>query len=158
MTGDPRWVETLGSGPDAREYRFGLQDALAAGATLRSSWTVSPTLSVQGYAQLFLATVRYGALFREAGSGPRPSLTLSGLVEAGSGSAYDAHETVLNGSVVLRWEYLPGSAAFLVYSHSQSGAPVGVSPSGASRLDLTSVGRVPASDVVMIKLSYFFSK
>jgi hypothetical protein len=64
---------------------------------------------------------------------------------------------VLNGSVVLRWEYLPGSALFLVYSHSQGGPPHGQTPSGTPRIDFGSVGRVPASDAVLLKLSYFFS-
>ena len=76
----------------------------------------------------------------------------------GGGAAFDERQTVLNASVVFRWEYLPGSVLFLVYSHGQSGAPAWLSPSGNPRIDLASVGRVPASDVFLLKLTYFFSR
>lgn len=158
VTGDPRWVDTLATAQGS-DYRFGLQDALATGATLRATWTMTPTLSIQAYGQLFFATVRYGELFHVEAQQARPWLTLAALQPIpGGGHDYDERETVLNASVVFRWEYLPGSVLFLVYSHSQGGAPIGVSASGSPRLDFSSIGRVPASDVFMAKLTYFFSR
>lgn len=158
VTGDPRWVATETTA-DGHDYRFALQDALAVGATLRASWTLTPVVSLQAYAQLFYATVHYGTVFHEAGPGARPWLTLAGLEALpGDGAEFDERQSVLNGSLVFRWEYLPGSVLFLVYSHAQGGSPEGTTPSGVPRIELESIGRVPSSDVLMLKLSYFFSR
>jgi hypothetical protein len=73
VTGDPRWVETLRLSGSDRDYVFELQDVLAAGATLRTSWTLSPTLNLQSYFQVFVATVKYGAMFHHLASGDRPN-------------------------------------------------------------------------------------
>jgi hypothetical protein len=159
VTGDPRWVDTAANGV-ARDYRFGVQDALAVGGTLRASWTLTPTLGLQAYAQLFFADVRYGTILH---SGPSSStnawLPLSGLSElTAAPGTYDEREAVFNANVVFRWEWLPGSVLFLVYSHGQGGAPATDGARVRPRLDLASVGRMPSSDVLMVKLTYYFSR
>jgi hypothetical protein len=64
----------------------------------------------------------------------------------------DLQEGVLNLNVVLRWEYLPGSTLFLVYTRAQIPALGG----GHGALDLGAVGRAPASDVLLLKATYFW--
>ena len=46
------------------DYRFGVQTAVSAGATVRAAYTFTPDLSLQFYTQLFLARVDYGAVLR----------------------------------------------------------------------------------------------
>jgi hypothetical protein len=61
---------------------------------------------------------------------------------------YDGREGALNATVVGRWEYRPGSTAFLVYSHAQS--PLG----DRATYDPGALVRGPKQDVVLLKLSW----
>src|SRR5204862_6497281 len=67
----------------------------------------------------------------------------------------DGREGALNASVVLRWEWRPGALLYLVYTRAQ--APQLTMPPGeVGKLDLRAVGRAPATDVVLVKLSYWW--
>lgn len=68
----------------------------------------------------------------------------------------DFQQAVLNVNVVLRWEYVLGSTLYLVYTRSQLPA-VMLSPGESASLNLTSVSRAPAADVVLAKLTYFWA-
>lgn len=147
--GDPRWVAAAdGQGG----YHFGLQDALAVGATVRLAWTFSPAVSVQGYLQAFWASVRWPAAYDAvAVNGVVP---LSGLVPVGSAPPAE-DEAVVNANLVLRWEYLPGSTLFLVYAHNRAGLPLaGERP----RMDFAALGHAATEDVVMVKLGYSWAR
>ncbi len=61
---------------------------------------------------------------------------------------YDGREGALNATIVGRWEYQPGSTAFLVYSHAQ------IPSEDGTGFDARSVSRGPAQDVVLLKLSW----
>ena len=149
VTGDPRWVETDGS-----THRFGLQDAVAPGLTLRSTLTFTPRLTLQLYAQLFFASVDYGALFDVEGAWVALSSLRSG---SGDPHSYAVREAVLNMNAVFRWEYWPGALLYVVYTRSQNGAPLDpLAPH--PRLDFASLGHVSAENVVMVKASYNFSR
>lgn len=155
--GDPRWVETL-PGVDSRVYLFGLQQALAIGATLRATVTLTTALTVQAYAQVFSADVRYTNLFSATATGARATVHLEDLAPAGGdASAYRSQETAFNVNVVARWEYQPGSVLFLVYTHGASGVldPT-LSQDVAPRIDLSSLRRGPAQDALMLKATYRF--
>ena len=61
---------------------------------------------------------------------------------------YDGREGALNATAVARWEYRPGSTAFLVYSHAQ--APL----DDRATYDPISLVRGPKQDVILLKLSW----
>jgi len=63
-------------------------------------------------------------------------------------AGYDGREGTLAATVVGRWEYRPGSTAFLVYSHAQSPSTDGVTYAPSALV------RGPAADVVLLKLSW----
>jgi hypothetical protein len=54
-------------------------------------------------------------------------------------------------SCVLRWEYRLGSTLFLVYSRAQA-----ADRPGGGALDTASAVRAPATDVLLLKLSYWW--
>jgi hypothetical protein len=68
----------------------------------------------------------------------------------------DFEEGALNLNVVLRWEYRLGSIAYLVYTRSQAPA-VMLMPGEIGNLSFGAVTRAPAADVIMLKLSYFWT-
>jgi hypothetical protein len=71
---------------------------------------------------------------------------------------------VLNLNVVFRWEYLPGSFLYLVYTRTHAGglAPqqynVDGQPIQPPVLDVGALGRGPIENVFLLKLSYYFAR
>jgi len=64
---------------------------------------------------------------------------------------------------VFRWEYLPGSFLYLVYTRSQAGGQALLQqdatghPIQPPRLDFGALGRGPIEDIFLLKLSYDFA-
>jgi hypothetical protein len=153
--GEPRSVST---GTVAGEYVLGHLDAKSLGATLRATYTFAPRLTLTGYAQLFLAYGHYAGYLSLLSNpnGPRPVVALSELRPAPPpASNPDFEQAALNVNVVLRWEYQLGSLIFLVYQRAQI-PTVTLAPGEAGTLDLGSVGRAPASDVLILKATYWW--
>jgi hypothetical protein len=150
--GDPRWIETADGAPPT--YLFGDLDARAASLTLRGIFTFSPKLTLQAYAQGFVATGHYGPFYTATGGAGQ--VDIDDLADAPAPAIDpDFKDGSINASVVLRWEYLPGSTLFLVYSRAQTaGDPTpDLSP---TRPDYRALRRGPSDDVVLLKLSYWF--
>ncbi len=94
---------------------FARRDTRSLDLTLRSDLTLSPTLSVQFYGQLFAARGRYRdfALLHDPDAlAPLPTYPKT------HDFAFHSFQT----NTVLRWEYRPGSTLFLVWSQSRRGS------------------------------------
>ena len=160
-TGAPRYIATDPALGDVAAYQLATQFASSVGATLRAAYTFTPELSLQFYTQLFLARVHYGSFFTVAHQvGARDRVALDALgppspLAPSSAPNPDVQQATLNVNLVLRWEYRLGSTLFLVYTRAQTPALV-PAPGGAS-LDVGPLlrGRA-ATDVVMVKLAYWF--
>jgi hypothetical protein len=152
--GEPRYA---GPGQSPTDLVFGRLYAQSAGATLRASYTFTPTLTLQTYAQLFLASGHYfdDAHFAAPSSGPRPIVRLSALVPGNPPPINpDFEQASLAVNVVLRWEYRLGSTLYLLYTRSQN-PNVALDSSQIPILDPGVVRNIPASDVFMVKLVYW---
>lgn len=140
--GEPRFVD----GSDPLGPRFARLDASSLGLTTRLTWTLQRDLTVQAYVQGLLASLRYRDPFVAD-----PSLRVIGLDELQPASfdaaIYDGREGALDATIVGRWEYLPGSTAFLVYSHAQT-------PAKGRDFHPTALVHGPASDAVLLKISW----
>lgn len=158
-------------------YLFGDLDQRVAGMELRANQTFSPTLSLQLYAQPFVATGRY-ADFRQVAS-PRAERFADRLspLAAERGTADDpnawrvgpADDPELtwdnpdfnvrdfNLNAVLRWEYRLGSTLFVAWSHSR-GAGAN-DPDGLFRLgrELDALWSARATNVLVIKANYWIN-
>jgi len=143
--------------------------------TIRSNVTFSPTLSLQLYAQPFVASGTYGRFKRVIA--PRADRFADRLETLGPDRATrDQDGTVLidvdgNGTqdvsfgnpdftylsfrsnVVLRWEYNLGSTLFLVWQHGRSGFDT----DGRFRFGdrLGDLFQAPADNVLLVKLNYW---
>jgi hypothetical protein len=142
--GEPRYVGQ----PTADGHPlFGHQEAASVGATLRATYTFTPRLTLQAYAQVFLAAVHYDAFASAIG----PIVRLDELTPAPAPAANpDVEEAVLNANLVLRWEWRLGSTLYLVYSRAQSPA-VGLGPGVSAALDVGAALRGAAADVFLVK-------
>lgn len=141
----------------ATSSAFARQRASSAGATLRTSYTFTPRLSLQTYAQLFLTAEHYDSFF-DAPRGKGVRVRLADLTPYAGGPILDAdyEEAALNMNVVLRWEYRLGSTLFLVYSRSQAPG-VGLGSGESASLRVGDVTRVPAIDMILVKLSFWWA-
>jgi len=142
---------------DTAPYLFGRLFDRNASLTLRATYTFSPKISLQTFAQLFMVAGHYTDL----SSAPRKSgsrLHASDLTPLAGPPPPDAdfQEAALNANVVLRWDYRLGSTLYLVYSRSQI-PTVRLQPNEEAALRASDIGRVPAIDVIMAKLSFWWA-
>ena len=140
------------------EYVFGHLEAASIGAVLRTTYTFAPRLTLQAYAQLFLAYGHYAgfASYDADPNGPRPVVHLADLHPAPPPPGNpDFEQGVLDVNIVLRWEWRLGSLLYFVYTRSQvPNVPLG--PGEIGSLDIGSVRRAPAADTLILKLSYWW--
>ena len=154
--GEPRFMDEPAA---AGQYLFGQLDAKSAGITIRTTYTFLPRLTLQGYAQLFLASGHYSRFtqYKSDPAGPRPAIELSQLspYTLPLASNPDFEEGILNVNIVLRWEYMLGSTLYLVYTRSQTPTTV-LNNGDIGTLNLGAVGQAPASDVILAKVSFWW--
>ena len=165
--GDGDWValahsaalESLGlaEGEATEASVFGLRDTRSVDFTLRSNVTFTPKLSVQFYGQLFGARGRYDSFSLHT-----DQETLQDF--ASHPKRHDFSLARLQTNTVLRWEYRPGSALYLVWSQSRGQSleldpldGISASPYDVGSFDQLNdaFGLFPAN-AFLIKLNYIF--
>ena len=169
-------VKTLRPGD---RYLFGTIDQETTTLTLRLDYSITPDLTVQLYASPFVSNGRYRELKRT--TDPRasayrdrfevfgddridfdPTAETFGFDEDGDGTTdyslgdpdFDFRE--LNTNLVVRWEYRPGSAVFLVWSQVRDETTL-VREDRGYRRDLDRLFSAPAHNVVLLKISKWFA-
>lgn len=164
---DPAATGTFG-----RRYVFGELEQRSASVETRVDWIFTPDLSLQFVLRPFVASgdyVRYGELDapralrlpiygQDRGTATRNadgSLT----IDPGDGGApfriADPSFTFrsLQGNAVLRWEYRPGSALFLVWQQQRSGFEQDGRPNWAR--DGRALFSDPVENVFLLKATYW---
>ena len=140
--------------------------------TIRVNWTFSPRLALQAYAQPFIATGRYSELKDVDTPGARDFADRFTPIH---GTRYTLDDNVysvrtddggtfqferpdfafrqLRSTVVLRWEYRPGSPLFAIWSHGRTSE--GIDGRYDLGRDLDRLTDARGEDVVMLKLNYW---
>ncbi len=146
------------------------------GLTVRLNYSLSPDLSIQLYAMPFVSAGRYGDFKRV--TDPRANDLASRYVLLGQAASYDAANGAYlvdeNGdgrtdysfdnpdfnfrqfraNLVVRWEYVPGSTLYVVWSQGRTG----FLPNGTFDLgrDFGGLFDVHPDNVFLVKFSYCF--
>ena len=168
-----QYVAEVRDGQDRPHFVFAQLRQMTTLATVRVNWTFSPRLSLQVYAQPFLSSGRYSeykdvdaphaarfedrfarlegaSLARMDGTYTATNPRAGGTFQFGRPD-FDFRE--LRSTVVLRWEYLPGSTVFAIWSQGRAGA------GDDGRFDLgrnlAALGDAPGEHVVMVKANYW---
>ncbi|MEJ2540157.1 MAG: DUF5916 domain-containing protein [Gemmatimonadota bacterium] len=166
---DLQWVGRYG---DAGEPLFGRIDQNTVGLTGRFDFAFSPTLSLQLYAQPFVSAGTYTDFKRVAD--PRARAYADRIAPVTLSPASGGYEGDVDGdglpdqvgtpdfnirqfrsNAVLRWEYRPGSALFLVWAQGRQGSLADGSFHAGQ--DLGDLFRESPEDVFMIKVSYWIN-
>jgi len=164
---DPLMTATYGG-----RYVFGHLDERVVAAELRLNWTFTPRLTLQAYVQPFLAVGTFDRfkelaqpksfnynVYGENGSTIDYADGLYTVDPDGGGPAEtfsfgnpDFNVKSLRGTVVLRWEYLPGSLLYFVWTQNRAD----YAHPGDFRLgrDLGDLLMAPGDNIFMIKVSY----
>lgn len=160
-------TETFGT-----RYVFGRIDQTVLSSEIRLNWTFTPMLTLQAYLQPFIAVGAYDR-FKELarprvyaydiyGEGTsaisysegRYTVDPDGTGTARSFSFWNPDFNVksLRGTIVLRWEYHPGSLLYLVWTQNRAD----YSHPGDLRLgrDLGDLLSAPGDNIFLVKVSY----
>lgn len=162
--------------PGAPRYLFGSIRQTTVSLTARASFSFTPTLSLQVYAEPFISAGAYSS-FKEVAS-PRASrfderfhtFTPAELSYDDSSATYhvrpasaptsgfdfanpDFNFKQFRSTTVLRWEYRPGSTIFVVWSQGRSAT----TPIGTFNLnrDVRALFGANATNTVLVKVNYW---
>ena len=165
-----QYVDQIADASGLQHYLFARIDQTTAAMTVRANWTLSPRLSVQAYAQPLIGSGRYseykdidnphadsyadrfhlvqGAEVRES----------AGVFYVGGAGGYsyatpDFDIRTLRSTVVMRWEYRPGSSVYAIWSHDRSDQIAdGRFMFGR---DVSGLASTPGENIVMVKVNYW---
>ena len=144
------WVFPYGSTPSVTgtaNSLFGDRDIDQFDAELRGIVTFTRDISLQFFTQVFLARGRY-LNFRQLVT----STDLEPYTPPSTFSA-DFNEITFNANVLLRWEYLPGSTLYLVWTQARFDDSGNYATGFGPRFNRTFA--VPHEDVLLLKISYW---
>ena len=168
---DPLAAATLGG-----RYVFARLDQRTAGAQVRMDCSLTPNLSLQLFVQPLVSSGRYSNYRELARPGSYDFLVYgtNGSTESydpvhnrmsvdpdGAGGAPaivfgrpDFNYRTVRGNAVLRWEYVPGSTFYLVWTQDRTG----VDPDGDFHFgpSFRALGSTPANNIVMVKVAHHF--
>jgi len=165
---DPTATATFGN-----RYVFSDLDQTSLSASIRLNWIFNPRLSLELYAQPLIASGDYFRFkelaaprtydFNEYGRNGSTFDKTNYIADPdGAGPAApiavgnpDFNFRSLRGNAVLRWEYLPGSTIFLVWTQSRSDSE-NIGEFGL-RHSMDRLLRAKADNIFAIKLTYWWS-
>lgn len=156
--------------PNKPLYIMGKMNQQTYGITINAQYNLTPDLSIQYYGSPFTSIAdftdfkiatntldkKYTNRFQSI-----PTETLK-LQEGIYTSTKDGQLTFKNSNfsfneiksnLVIRWEYLPGSTAYLVWEHNRSNRQGTYYPGWANNLD--HMFALPANNTIMLKLNYW---
>ena len=141
--------DTAATATYGTQYVFARLRQTELSAGIRLNWTYSPALSLQLYAQPLISAGKYGD-FKQLAQ-PRSN----NYTPAAAPYNPDFNFKSLRGNAVLRWEYLPGSTLFVVWTQSRSDfEDVGDFQFGQS---MSKMFRAPAENIFMVKATYWWN-
>ena len=148
---DSQWVTNL-TEDDGTRYVFGRIDQRTVSVTARVNYTITPALTVQVYARPFISAGAYGG-FRELTNG-RADAYADRYAPFDYDGTPDFRVRSFRMTNVVRWEYRPGSAVFVVWQQGrQDFANRG---DLRARSDISASLAAPADNTFLVKVSRWF--
>ncbi|HEX8170259.1 MAG TPA: DUF5916 domain-containing protein [Thermoanaerobaculia bacterium] len=156
---DPSYTPTYGV-----RYLFASIDQRTLDFGIRAEWTASARLSMQLYLQPFIASGDYHS-YKQLTRARDDEYTPVDVTYDNANDRYSAAKAAysfndpdfnfrsIRGSAVVRWEFRPGSALYVVWNENRADvAPIGDFRFGR---DLSALPNAPSQDVFLVKFSYW---
>jgi hypothetical protein len=174
-----QYVQTVNTtAPVEPRYIFGAIDQEIYALTLRLNYSITPDLSIQFYGQPYIASTDYRRFkyitnpradafhdrshsFTDAEITYQPGQNIYSIIEEGAGGKQygffnpDFEYLQFRSNLVLRWEYIPGSVLYLVWSHGRKGLQ-GIEEDFTLRRGINDLFLIPPHDVFLVKFTYRF--
>jgi hypothetical protein len=150
---DAQWVTNEEPAVGPTRHVFARLDQRTVALTTRVNYTMSPTLSLQIYAEPFVSAGAYSD-YKELADGRAEDWSARYSPYDYGGSA-DFNYRSFRTTNVLRWEYRPGSALFVVWQQGRE-ATESIGQFRFGR-DFRGVFGAPASNVFLVKFSYWLN-
>lgn len=149
---DSQWIENVTDGASTH-YVFGRIRQTTVGLTARFNYTVTPNLTLQVYAQPFVSAGAYSNV-KEVVK-PRAGRFADQFAAYAYSGEPDFNYRSFRMTNVLRWEYKPGSALYIVWQQVREDSV----STGAFRFqpDLNDLFGLPATNVFLVKFSYWLN-
>jgi hypothetical protein len=171
------YVSTI-TNSDGTKYLFGKLDMKTLSLTLRVNYTINPELSIEYYGQPFVSAGKYSVfkkitephaehfddrfyVFKESEISYNASGNTYTVDETGNGSENysfsnpDFNFRQFRSNLVLRWEYLPGSTFYFVWSQGRTSSAS--NGEFSYRNDVNNLFDIKPHNVFLLKFSYWFS-
>jgi len=149
---DYQWIEKVSA--DTDHSVLGHLDQTTVSMTSRLTYTITPDLSIQIYAEPFVSTGDYSG-FKELVDG-RADAYADRFAPFAYQDDPDFNFRSFRTTNVLRWEYRPGSTFFVVWQQARQDRLEGLDTFGSQR-DLRDVFDVPATNVLLVKFAYWLN-
>jgi hypothetical protein len=131
-----------------RRYVFGDLEQRSFDLSTRADWTINARLSFQLYLQPFVASGDYHDYHSLVAARTRDFEPYTRSL-----GNPDFNFRSVRGSAVVRWEFRPGSAMYVVWNENRADvAPIG---DFSFRRDLRAIPTAPSHDVFLVKVSYW---
>ncbi|HWW61915.1 MAG TPA: DUF5916 domain-containing protein, partial [Thermoanaerobaculia bacterium] len=130
-----------------KRYIFSTIEQRTLDVGLRAEWTASSRLSFQLYLQPFIASGDYHG-FKELA---RPAS--ADFRAHAYGDNPDFNFRSMKGNAVVRWEFRPGSALYVVWNENRSDDAI--EGDFRFRRDFRAIPNAPSRDVFLVKFSYW---
>ena len=150
-----QWVENVTD--NGEHYVFGALDQKTVALTTRVNYTMTPTLSLELYAEPFVSAGDYSA-FKELVNGRSrvfDSRYAAYAYNYAPGDDPNFNVKSFRTTNVLRWEYKPGSTLFVVWQQARENEEV----PGGFRFgrDVHDIFGVPPKNTFLVKLAYWLN-
>jgi hypothetical protein len=170
---DPRQYVTRiagGTRTFGNRYVFAFIDRTTISTKLRANYAFSPNLSLEAYAEPFVASGRYSRVgelsaprsreLREYGTDGTTiatdsvgTLTITDGTQSFTLGNRDFNVLSFRSNIVMRWEWIPGSTFFLVWQQNRRTAEAFGDPARAR--DLFRTTRASGDNFLAVKVSYW---
>ncbi len=146
------YVNYVGYYTDDGKNLFADLDVDSYNFSLRGTITFHRNVSLQFFTQVYLTKGQYTGFRKLLSSNELPEYD---FLHSTSYQNPDFNQKIINANIVLRWEYLPGSTFYLVWTQARSGdngifdRTIGQNFSDAFRL--------PMDNVILAKVTYLLS-
>lgn len=171
---NPQQFVDSSSSASGTRYVVGALRQTSASLTMRADYGFTPRLTLQLYAQPFVSAGEYGSFGevrrpRSRALNDRRLVFVPQTMHVDGGDVRvdtptgeisfarpDYRTSELRSNAVLRWEYRPGSAFFLVWSHGRS-VDDGIEPFGLTE-QARGLLSAPPTNTLLIKVSHWLGR
>jgi hypothetical protein len=141
-------------GSDTTHYTVARLDQATRSLTTRISFTATPTLSLQVYAQPFATRGNYSDWLEVTNARAQQWSARYRPYDGGDPGAFDFKQ--YRSNTVMRWEYRPGSTLFLVWAQERTQS-LGGDDARQAAAGIDQLSKAHPRNVFLIKGSYWIS-